>query len=85
MPLILLAEMQASARGNFIAMKLRDFFDRNERCRERYWNIPKSLCSDHSLKPEIWGYSATWVLDYAADVLVRAFPCDYPFDCEALL
>ena len=80
-----LAEMQSSASCDFIAMKLRDLFDRNERCRERYWNIPKSLRTEYGLKPEWVGYSATWVLDYAADVLVRAFRGDYPFDSEAVL
>lgn len=80
-----LAGMQCSASGDFIAMQLRDLFDRNERCRERYWNIPKALRIEHGLRPEVWGYSATVVIDYAADVLVRAFRGDYPFDCEAVL
>lgn len=80
-----LAGMQASASGDFIAMKLRDLFDRNERCRERYWNIPKALRIEHGLRPEVWGYSARVVVDYVADVLVRAFRGDYPFDCDAML
>lgn len=80
-----LAGMQESASGDFIAMKLRDLFDRTERCRERYWNIPKAFRIEHGLKPEWVGYAATWVLDYAADVLVRALRGGYPFDCEAVL
>lgn len=80
-----LAGMQMSASGDFIAMKLRDLFDRNERCRERYWSLPKGLREEQGLKPQAWGYAATWVIDYAADVLVRAFRGDYPFECEAVL
>lgn len=80
-----LAGMQASASSDFIAMKLRELFDRTERCRERYWNVPKAVRIEYGLKPEFSGYAATWVLDYAADVLVRAFRGDYPFDCEAVL
>lgn len=80
-----LAGMQASASDDFIAMKLRDLFDRNDRCRERYWNIPKDLRIEHGLTAEWVGYAAIWILDYAADVLVRAFRGDYPFDCEAML
>lgn len=52
MRLTSLARMQASASGDFISMSLRDLFDRNECCRERYWNIRKVLRIEHGLKPE---------------------------------
>lgn len=80
-----LAGMRTSASGDFIAMQLRDLFDRNERCRERYWNIPKPLRIEHGLRPDMSGYSARNVMDYVADVLVRAFRGDFPFECETVL
>lgn len=80
-----LAEVSATTKNDFYSMRLRELYDRIEKCNDRYWEIPKDLRILHGLRPEVGdvGYSGTRVIDLCRDVLSKAFRGIYPFHAEA--
>lgn len=82
-----LAEVRESAGTDILSMRLRDLYDRNDACKERYWRIPKEVRIKHGLRFDVseWGYSGARVVEYVADVLSRAFRGQYPVVSDALL
>jgi hypothetical protein len=75
-----LAAVRSSASTDILSMRLRDLYDRNESCKDRYWNIPKETRIEHGLRMDVgdWGYSAARVIEYVSDILSRAFRGQYP-------
>lgn len=80
------AEVREIARDSFIAMRLRELFDRVEACRERYWNISKNDRIEAGLREEVggFGYSGKRAIDFCSELLTRAFRGTYPFQNDSL-
>jgi hypothetical protein len=85
--LTFLAQVRSSASNDILSMRMRDLYDRNEHCKDRYWAIPKDVRIEHGLRTDVaeWGYSGARVFEYVADVLSRAFRGLYPVRSETPL
>ncbi len=81
-----LANLRNTASADITAMRLRETYDRVEKCRERYWNIPKEKRIDSGLRPEVGtvGYSAIQSIDLASELITKAFRGSYPFEADSL-
>jgi restriction system protein len=81
-----LATLQTQAETEVIAMRLRELFDRVENCRQRYWDIPKSVRIEFGLRPDsgAFGYSADHVVAIANELLSKAFRGMFPVEAESL-
>lgn len=81
-----LAEVSATAKNDIYSMRLRELYDRIEKCNDRYWDIPKDQRIKHGLRPEVgeWAYSGTRVIELCRDLLSRAFRGLYPVKSEVL-
>jgi len=82
-----LAQVRSSASNDILSMRMRDLYDRNEHCKDRYWSLPKDVRIEHGLRMDVgaWGYSGARVIEYVADVLSRAFRGLYPVTSETQL
>ena len=82
-----LLQVRTSASNDILSMRMRELYDRNDSCKERYWSIPKEARIKHGLRFDVgdWGYSGARVVEYVADVLSRAFRGQYPVESEAPL
>ena len=68
-------------------MRLRELFDRAERCRVRYWALPKGVRIEAGLRPDIGSgdaYSGNVVVELASDLLGKALRGSYPFVLETM-
>jgi hypothetical protein len=76
-----LAQLSLSACNDIMAMRLRELFDRTEICRERYWDIPKSVRVEYGLRPSLMtpGYSGNSVITFSEEILRLSFRGKYPF------
>jgi len=81
-----LAEVSATAKNDIYSMRLRELYDRIEKCNDRYWDIPKDQRIEHGLRPEVyeWAYSGARVIELCRDLLSRAFRGLYPVKSEVL-
>jgi hypothetical protein len=81
-----LATLQIQAETEVIAMRLRELFDRVENCRQRYWDIPKSVRIEFGLRPDsaAFGYSGDHVVAVASELLSKAFRGMFPVETESL-
>lgn len=81
-----LAESEAAASAEVVAMRLAELNDRVLRCRSIYWELPKSFRIEHGLRPFVSdiGYSGDVVVRFAESVLLRAFRNIYPFEADHL-
>ena len=81
-----LASLRGTASAEFIAMRLRELFDRVEACRERYWNIPKQRRIDCGIRPEVGagGYAGDQMINVCSELLARAFRGAYPIELDSL-
>jgi len=81
-----LATLQTQAETEVIAMRLRELFDQVENCRQRYWDIPKSVRIEFGLRPDsgAFGYSADHVVAIANELLSKAFRGMFPVETESL-
>jgi hypothetical protein len=79
-----LAQLTQSAKLEIYAMRLREFFDRLETCRERYWNISKEDRIKTGLRSDVGlpGYSGREMIDYCQDLLSQAMRGRYPIMLE---
>jgi restriction system protein len=75
-----LADLTVSANKDILAMRLRDLYDRTMRCKQAYWDIPKSARIEHGLRPDVSqvGYSGDWVMRTAEDLIVKGLRGTYP-------
>jgi len=82
-----LATLQAQSETEVIAMRLRELFDRVENCRQRYWDLPKSVRIDCGLRPEsmAFGYSGDRVVAIAAELLNKVFRGIFPVEVDSLV
>ncbi len=84
-----LAAVGASARDAISSMRLRELFDRVERCNDRYWEIPKEDRIKHGLRFDTGGgddhlYSGARVVEVCRELLSRGFRGVYPINEEVL-
>ena len=81
-----LAEVSATAKNDIYSMRLRELYDRIEKCNDRYWDITKDQRIEHGLRPEVgeWAYSGARVIELCRDLLSRAFRGLYPVKSEVL-
>lgn len=80
-----LNEVRGSTKKDILAMRLREFYDRIESCRERYWDIPKETRIKHGLRQEFSpGFSGFHALNAADDLLRKAFRGAYPIETDVL-
>jgi restriction system protein len=81
-----LSDLNVTAREQISAVRLRELYDRVERCNLRYWEIPKDKRIEDDLRPEVQevGYSGARIIDVCRDLLSRASLGRYPFRCETL-
>jgi restriction system protein len=81
-----LAELTESAKHAIFAMRLREFFDRIEICRERYWEISKEDRVRKGLRPDVGqaGYSGIGIIDYSQDLLSQAMRGRFPIKLDNL-
>lgn len=82
-----LAALRGTASAEFIAMRLRELFDRAENCRVRYWDIPKGARIEAGLRPDAGSggsYSGNVVVELAIDLLGKALRASYPFVLESM-
>lgn len=83
-----LASMKETTRHEVYAMRMRELFDRIEKCSEEYWEIPKDVRIARGLRNDVGGdyiYSGARVVEYCRDVLSRAMRGQYPFDVDTLM
>lgn len=80
-----LAEMRGSAKNEIFAMRLRDIYDRVVVCKKMYWDIPKSVRTEHDLRPEVSavGYSGDWAIKVVEDIVSKGFRGKYPICPES--
>lgn len=79
-----LAALRGTASAEFAAMRLPELFDRAERCRVRYWDLPKGARIKNGLRPGLGGdtYSGNIIGELASDLLGKALRGVYPFVLE---
>ncbi len=82
-----LTVLKDTTKHDVYAMRLRELFDRTEKCSEQYWEIPKATRIARGLRYEVgnFGYSGAGVVEYCRDVLLRALRDQYPFEVDTLL
>jgi restriction system protein len=82
-----LAALRGTASAEFTAMRLRELFDRAEKCRVRYWDLPKDARIKNGLRPGLGSvetYSGNVVVELASDLLGKALRGTYPFVLESM-
>lgn len=79
-----LAESEAAASAEVIAMRLAELNDRAQRCRVIYWELPKSLRIQYGLRPDVGelAYSGSAVIQLAENSILKAFRGVYPFEAD---
>lgn len=82
-----LATLKETTQHDVYAMRLRELFDRTEKCSEEYWEIPKETRIAAGVRHAVGdsGYSGARVIEYCRDVLSRALRDQYPFEVDTLL
>ena len=81
-----LAESEAAASSEVIAMRLAELNDRTQNFRFLYWELPKSLRIQYNLRPDggAFGYSGDVVIKLVENTLLKAFRSVYPFEVDFL-
>jgi restriction system protein len=85
-----LAALTTSSKDAIYAARLRELYDRTERSRERYWDIPKQVRVAKGLRFPPGGggadmYSGARVVDFCSYILAQAFRAIYPIKIEQSL
>lgn len=77
-----LAALASDTRKDVSAMRLRELYDRIERCNDRYWELDKRYRKEVGLRPELGevGYSGARVVDLCREILSKAFRGLYPIN-----
>lgn len=81
-----LANVRITSGGSISAMRLRELFDRKEKCRTMYWDMPKSHRIENGLRTDFgdWGYSGAFALEVCGDLITRALRDVYPFRPDSM-
>ncbi|WP_273024269.1 restriction endonuclease [Rheinheimera sp.] len=81
-----LESVKQSSEKSIFALRLRELFDRFTLCRDRYWQLPKSLRIKYGLRPDLYdtGFSGDIITTLAIDILSHAFRGQYPFRSDTL-
>lgn len=81
-----LATLKTQSETEVIAMRLRELFDRVEKCRQRYWDIPKNVRIEFGLRPDsgAFGYSGDHAVAVTSELLGKAFRGMFPVETESL-
>lgn len=69
-----------SAQNDVYNLRIRELLERIESAKDRYWNIPKGVRTEHGLRPEVGdvGYSAFLILHTANEIMGKAIRGIYP-------
>ncbi|MBQ0216414.1 restriction endonuclease [Alcaligenes faecalis] len=75
-----LANVMQSAQNDVYNLRIRELLERIESAKDRYWNIPKGVRTEHGLRQEVGdvGYSAFLVLHTANEIMGKAIRGIYP-------
>ena len=81
-----LANVRRTASAEIFSMRLRELYDRIERCREQYWEIPKEKRIACGLRQDVGapGYTGAGVIDLADELLKKAFRGTYPIESDEI-
>jgi hypothetical protein len=79
-----LANARKTASADVFAMRLRELYDRAEKCKEQYWSISKADRIDCGLRPEVSdiGYSGANAISLIEDLLRKGLRGSYPFETD---
>lgn len=80
-----LSALAISSTDAIYAARLRELYDRTERSRERYWNIPKEVRIAKGLRFDLGDaemYSGARIVDFSGEILSRAFRGKYPIQVD---
>ncbi|UVK40564.1 restriction endonuclease [Mesorhizobium sp. AR10] len=88
-----LALLRVSSKDAIYAARLRELFDRTERCRERYWDIPKEVRIAKGLRFDVgdtgvgedYLYSGARIVDFASEIIAKALRGQYPIRNDSIL
>lgn len=82
-----LAKLEASASYDIGMAQLHDLQNRVDKCRERYWDLPKDFRIDQDLRPDVGlsGYSGSYVIQAVEAALNEAFRGRFPIDAKTTL
>ncbi|HGN1555825.1 TPA: restriction endonuclease [Pseudomonas aeruginosa] len=75
-----LAKVMQSAQNDVYNLRIRELLERIESAKDRYWNIPKRVRTEHGLRQEVGdvGYSAFLALHTANEIMGKAIRGIYP-------
>ncbi|WBM38664.1 restriction endonuclease [Alcaligenes faecalis] len=75
-----LANVMQSAQNDVYNLRIRELLERIESAKDRYWNIPKGVRTEHGLRQDVGdvGYSAFLVLHTANEIMGKAIRGIYP-------
>jgi hypothetical protein len=81
-----LAEARVKSEHDVNAMRLRDFFDRVEICKKRYWDLPKGVRIEQGLRPDCGdiGYSGNTVITAIEELLMSGIRGKYPYAADTM-
>lgn len=82
-----LADLRVSADHEIGMAELRGLQERVDRCKERYWALPKDARIAQGLRPDVtqFGYSGARVIAAAESALSSAFRGKFPIEHDSLL
>ena len=82
-----LADLSETLSHELGLAKLRILFARVEACRDRYWDLDKSVRIQYGLRPDlqVWGYSGENVILAVRETLISAFLDGFPLTYDRLL
>jgi restriction system protein len=77
-----LANLRGTASAEIYAMRLRELYDRIEKCTEQYWDIDKDERIASGLRHDVYeyGYSGARTIKIVEELLRKAFRGAYPFE-----
>jgi restriction system protein len=81
-----LAALAESSRDTIYAARLRELYNRTEKCKDRYWAIPKDVRIEHGIRSDVGEppvYSGSAVVQLSQELLSRAFRGAYPIQVHA--
>lgn len=81
-----LAESEAAASAEVVAMRLAELNDRVQKCRFLYWELPMYLRINYGLRPDAGGlgYLGDAVIKLAESTILKALRGAYPFEADYL-
>lgn len=75
-----LANLKSSSSKKIYAMRFGELLERVISCKDRYWNLSKSVRIEYCLRPEFYEHEfyGDSIIKYLSDVLSRSLKNDFP-------